>query len=196
MSDSKIEEKAKRAKDKPAPATDKRRAMVRVQAGPLADALKGITSVVSRTSEIAPILANVMLESANGMLRMTATDLDMWLSDSIGTDGGDWRKEAKDFTTTVPARSLAAIASAADGEATIDIELVEGDGRALVKYDRSRFKLPMLPPTDFPPVPTFAVESSFEISASQMVDAMACVDHAISTEETRYYLNGIYMHPA
>lgn len=174
---------------------DKRRAMVRVQAGPLAAVLKDIASVVSRVGETAPILGNVLLSARDGMIELTATDCDLWLVTSIATDTGDWRKQAKDFTITLPAKSLAAIAAEADAQATIDIELIDGEPRAQVRYARSRFKLPTLPPDDFPPVPLIEVEAAFEIKASLMLDAMGAVDHAISTEETRYYLNGIYIHP-
>lgn len=184
-------------KDKSAdapPATDPRELAVRVQVSHLRDGLKDIAAVV-RGGEI-PILGNVLIESANGMLHLTANDMNVWARRAVEIDKS--AAEAKDyrsFTVTLPAKPLAAVLAELDGEATVLIEVNPLSSRAQLNCGRSKFKLPTLPAVDFPVAPVFATESVFEIAASVLADALNAVDHAISTEETRYYLNGIYLHP-
>ena len=67
------------------------------------------------------------------------------------------------------------------------------DPRLTLKAGRSNFSLPSLPPGDFPVMPTEDLEHSFTLSASDLARLIDKTRFAISTEETRYYLNGIHL---
>jgi DNA polymerase-3 subunit beta len=70
------------------------------------------------------------------------------------------------------------------------------DGKMLVRAGRSRFTLPTLPRDDFPVIAEGDLPTSFELAAAELVQIIDKTRFAISTEETRYYLNGIFLHVA
>lgn len=179
-----------------APVADPRRKAMRVQVGTLLTGLKDVATVV-RGGDI-PILGNVLVENCGAdfghQLRLTGTNLDIRATRTMLAEGdAEAARDFRAFTTTLPAKLLIAVLSELDAEATLLIEYL--DGRAVMTCGRSRFKLPTLQAIDFPQVPAFSADSRFEIQASVLADALAAVDHAISTETTRYYLNGVYLHP-
>lgn len=179
-----------------ASAQDLRRAAFRIRAGSLKAALADVAGLIVAKNTI-PILANVLIEMADGALMLCATNLDMWAARTLATDdrepnSGDWRASIKGFATTVPGKPLLAVIGGFDADATVTLELVES--RLHVSAGRSKFRLPVLPPDDLPrPVPG-QWPHQFTMRASALGDVLAAVSHAISTEEARYYLNGIYLH--
>jgi len=144
-----------------------------------------VQSVVERRNTI-PILANVVLEAKNGALSMTATDMDMDIATEVGCS------VVSDGTTTVSAHLLYDIArKLPDGS---EVELAVADGHATITAGRSNFRLPTLPVEDFPAINSTDSSVSFTVTAADMRDLIDATRFAISTEETRYYLNGIYLH--
>jgi DNA polymerase-3 subunit beta len=165
-----------------------------VQNGDLLAGLKRVTSAVERRSTI-PILSNVLLtaDKKAGALRIKATDLDVTLETSIPAE------VESAGAITVPgtlfqniADKLASKQKKADAK-PVKIEL--GDKDALkISSGRSRFTLQTLPASDFPAPETPASNHQFDLSADQVRALFKRPAFAISTEETRYYLSGIYLH--
>ena len=134
-----------------------------------------------------PILANVLLRAADGRVDLRATDLDIEITEAVpamvGTAG----------TTTVPAHTLyEIIRKLADG-AEVRLE-TEGGEQMLLTSGRSRFHLACLSPDSFPDLKSGSFSHEFAIPAATLRELIERTQFAISNEETRYYLNGIYMH--
>ena len=146
-----------------------------------------VQSVVERRNTI-PILANVVLRAEEGELSLTATDMDMDIATEVGcsvmTSG----------TTTMSAHLLYDIARKLPDGA--EVEIAVNDGHAMVSAGRSSFRLPTLPVEDFPAISSNELPVNFSFTAADMRDLIDATRFAISTEETRYYLNGIYIHKA
>ena len=146
-----------------------------------------VQSVVERRNTI-PILANVVLRAEEGELSLTATDMDMDIATEVGcsvmTSG----------TTTMSAHLLYDIARKLPDGA--EVEIAVNDGHAMVSAGRSSFRLPTLPVEDFPAISSNELPVNFSLTAADMRDLIDTTRFAISTEETRYYLNGIYIHKA
>ena len=146
-----------------------------------------VQSVVERRNTI-PILANVVLRAEEGELSLTATDMDMDIATEVGcsvmTAG----------TTTLSAHLLYDIARKLPDGA--EVEIAVNDGHAMVSAGRSSFRLPTLPIEDFPAISSNELPVNFSFTAADMRDLIDTTKFAISTEETRYYLNGIYIHKA
>ena len=146
-----------------------------------------VQSVVERRNTI-PILANVVLRAEEGELSLTATDMDMDIATEVGcsvmTSG----------TTTMSAHLLYDIARKLPDGA--EVEIAVNEGHAMVSAGRSSFRLPTLPVEDFPAISSNELPVNFSLTAADMRDLIDATRFAISTEETRYYLNGIYIHKA
>ena len=157
-----------------------------IERATLLKSLGHVQSVVERRNTI-PILSNVLIEaSENGAIKFTATDLDLQIVETIT---GDVEVAG---ATTVSAHTLFEIArKMADGS---QVQLNAADGRMAVNAGRARFSLSTLPRDDFPMIAEGELPTSFEIPASSLVQIIDKTRFAISTEETRYYLNGIFLH--
>src|SRR5919107_5195014 len=151
--------------------------------------LKGlghVHSVVERRNTI-PILSNVLIEAdEEGGIRLMATDLDLQINERVEanvTDPG---------ATTVPAHTLFDIVrKLPEGS---QVELIAAEGRMQVNAGRARFTLSTLPRDDFPIIAEGELPTRFELPAATLRQIIDKTRFAISTEETRYYLNGIYFH--
>jgi DNA polymerase-3 subunit beta len=149
--------------------------------------LSHVQSVVERRNTI-PILSNVLIEAGqDGTLKVMATDLDLQVVEhmqavSVEAPGA----------ITVSAHLLFDIArKLPDGS---QVSLQTADNRMVVKAGRSRFQLPTLPRDDFPVIVEGDLPTSFELPAATLAQLIDRTRFAISTEETRYYLNGIFLH--
>lgn len=147
-----------------------------------------VQSVVERRNTI-PILSNILIEAmGDSVIRVMATDLDMQIVETI---------EAKVDTpgaTTVSAHLLFEIArKLPEGS---EVSLAAADGEMLVRAGRYQSKLKTLPRDDFPVIAEGELPTSFELDAKDIVRIIEKTRFAISTEETRYYLNGIFLHVA
>ncbi len=150
-------------------------------------ALTHVQSVVERRNTI-PILSNVLVQAGEGEVRLTATDLDIEIIESTPAD------VAKAGATTVPAHMLHDIVRKLPDGAQLEIEQGPDSGRVSVFAGRSRFALQALPPDDFPDLNAGDLPHRFSLPASDLKGLIEKTRFAISTEETRYYLNGIYLH--
>ena len=149
--------------------------------------LSHVQSVVERRNTI-PILSNVLIDAgADGDLKVMATDLDLQVIEhmsaaSVETAGA----------VTVSAHLLFDIARKLPEGSQVSLET--SDNRMTIKAGRSRFQLPTLPRDDFPTIVEGDLPTSFELPARTLAELIARTRFAISTEETRYYLNGIFLH--
>jgi len=151
--------------------------------------LKGlghVHSVVERRNTI-PILSNVLIEAEEGGgLRLMATDLDLQINETVEAD------VTEAGATTVPAHTLFDIVrKLPEGS---QVELIAAEGRMQVNAGRARFTLSTLPRDDFPVIAEGELPTGFELPAATLRQIIDKTRFAISTEETRYYLNGIYLH--
>jgi DNA polymerase-3 subunit beta len=149
--------------------------------------LSHVQSVVERRNTI-PILSNVLIEaSSDGLVKIMATDLDLQVVESLDAASVD-----SAGSITVSAHLLFDIARKLPDGSQVSLETA--DNRMVVKAGRSRFQLPTLPRDDFPSIVEGDLPTSFEIGAATLAELVDRTRFAISTEETRYYLNGIFLH--
>ncbi len=160
---------------------------VTIERSALLKSLSHVQSVVERRNTI-PILSNVLVNAADGAVRLTATDLDIEVIDEVTAD------VAQAGATTVPAHMIHDIVRKLPDGAQIEIEQGPDEGRLAVISGRSRFSLQALPPADFPDLAAGEFSHNFALSAADLKFLIEKTRFAISTEETRYYLNGIYLH--
>ena len=157
-----------------------------IERATLLKALGHVQSVVERRNTI-PILSNVLIEaSADGGLRLMATDLDLQIVETIGA------QVDTPGATTVSAHTLFDIArKLPEGS---QVQLSAAEGKMLVVAGRARFNLQTLPREDFPVIAEGELPTRFELPAETLKQIIDKTRFAISTEETRYYLNGIFLH--
>jgi DNA polymerase-3 subunit beta len=149
--------------------------------------LSHVQSVVERRNTI-PILSNVLIDASDGgNVRVMATDLDLQVVETMSAAAVE-----RAGAITVSAHLLFDIArKLPEGS---QVSLTTNDNRLEVKAGRSNFKLPTLPRDDFPVIVEGDLPTSFELSARALAELIDRTRFAISTEETRYYLNGIFLH--
>ena len=149
--------------------------------------LSHVQSVVERRNTI-PILSNVLIEAASdGTVRVMATDLDLQVIESMSAVSVE-----SPGALTVSAHLMFDIARKLPEGSQVGLEAA--DNRLTVKAGRSRFQLPTLPRDDFPVIVEGDLPTSFELPAKTLAELIDRTRFAISTEETRYYLNGIFLH--
>ena len=149
-------------------------------------ALTHVQSVVERRNTI-PILSNVLVQAQGGEVKLTATDLDIEIVESVPAE------VSKGGATTVPAHMLYDIVRKLPDGAQLELEQ-SGDNRVAIFAGKSRFALQALPHEDFPDLAAGDFPHRFSIGAADLRGLIEKTRFAISTEETRYYLNGIYLH--
>jgi DNA polymerase III subunit beta len=153
----------------------------------LLKSLGHVHRVVERRNTI-PILSNVMLAADGQSLELKATDLDLEITEAtpaqVEQAGG----------TTVPAHLLYEIVRKLPDGAEVMLR-TDDDGNAMsVVAGRSNFRLQCLPQSDFPQLTAGSFTHVFRIESATLKKLIDKTQFAISTEETRYYLNGIYLH--
>lgn len=153
---------------------------MRVSRHEFARLLAATTKVVEARNTI-PILSTVRLIAGDGKLSATATDLDIEISGAIDAE----TDEA--FAACIDAKLLVGIVSKLSGD---EITIEAADDGATLKCGRSRYQLQTLPIADFPVISAGKLPTEFKVDLAAL---FAPVQFAISTEETRYYLNGIYL---
>jgi len=157
--------------------------------------LSHVTSVVEKRTTI-PILSNILLRATGaGGLTLRATDLDREVEEGVRAD------VSTPGAVTVPAHTLYDIARKLPDGAQISItyDASTDDGRAgrvVFKAGKSRFTLATIVASDFPDLSPGDLTHRFELQAADLKRLIERTRFAVSTEETRYYLTGIYLHPA
>lgn len=155
----------------------------------LLKALGHVQSVVERRNTI-PILSNVLMEAADGRLSLKATDMDITIVEAVAAD------VVQAGATTAPAHTLHDIARKLPDGAQVTVTYAGETGQIELSTGRSRFSLQSLPREDFPTIGDDDFPHRFSIGAALMKQLIDRTRFAISTEETRYYLNGIFLHAA
>ena len=144
-----------------------------------------IYSVVERRNTI-PILSNVLIETNSSKISLTATDMDMDIVEVIGCIVHQQGK------ATLSAHTLYDIVRKIPDGGEIKIELL--DLNVEVSAGKSKFILPTLPVDDYPVMTEIAKGSEFFLESADLISLIDNTKFAISSEETRYYLNGIFLH--
>ena len=152
-------------------------------------AMSRAQSVVERRNTI-PILSNVLIEAEGDHVSFRATDLDIEVIDKANAMVG------RAGATTVAAHTLHEIARKLPDGAMVELADDGTSGRLDVKAGRSHFSLATLPREDFPIMASAEYQTNFACPAPVLRRLFDKAKFAISTEETRYYLNGVYMHAA
>src|ERR1700744_6572348 len=163
---------------------------INVERGALLKALNHVQSVVERRNTI-PILSNVLIEAGKGELKLTATDLDIEIVESLPAD------VLRNGSATAPAHMLYDIVRKLPDGAQVQAELLTSEGgRLAVSAGSSRFELSCLPREDFPQMAAGALPHKFRLAADDLKRLVDKTRFAMATDETRFYLNGIYLHAA
>ncbi|MFM2372365.1 MAG: hypothetical protein RIS85_2087 [Pseudomonadota bacterium] len=171
----------------PLPGGIETRMKATIERATLLRCLSHVQSVVERRNTI-PILSNVLIEaSPDSTVRLMATDLDLQIVESMAAVSVE-----VPGAITVSAHLLFDIARKLQDGSQVSLETA--DNRMIVKAGRSRFQLPTLPRDDFPVIVEGDLPTSFEVPARTLAELIDRTRFAISTEETRYYLNGIFLH--
>ena len=160
---------------------------VTVERAQLVKSLTHVHRVVERRNTI-PILSNVLIRAEGGELKLKATDLDLEVSESVPA------MVEEPGATTVPAHMIYDIVRKLPDGAQVELA-TRADGATLdIRSGRSKFALQMLPESDFPDLTAGTFTHGFTLPAAELKRLVDRTWFAISTEETRYYLNGIYFH--
>lgn len=152
----------------------------------LSPALAALSRVVERRNTI-PVLSNILLRAEGQRLSLRATDMDIEAQTSLPCEA-----EAEG-ALTVPAHTLTDIIRKLPAEAQVTLQQ-ESEAKMIVRSGRSRFTMNTLPESDFPNITTGELSHRFALQAKTLAEMIASIEFAISTEETRYYLNGIHLH--
>ncbi|HVN02242.1 MAG TPA: DNA polymerase III subunit beta [Caulobacteraceae bacterium] len=158
-----------------------------IERAALLKALGHVQSVVERRNTI-PILSNVLLSANQGQVAFSATDLDMEIADSSPAQVEGTGQ------ITAPAHTLYEIVRKLPEGADVSLSYTGEDPRLQVQAGRSRFNLPVLPAGDFPVMSSEGLSDAHAIDTTDLIRLIDKTRFAISTEETRYYLNGLYLH--
>lgn len=157
-----------------------------IERATLLKGLSHVQSVVERRNTI-PILSNVLIEaSVEGGLKLMATDLDLQINETVAA------AVDQPGATTVSAHTLFDICrKLPEGS---QVSLAAAEGKLTIMAGRARFQLGTLPRDDFPVIAEGELPVAFELPVETLKQIIDKTRFAISTEETRYYLNGIFWH--
>ena len=158
-----------------------------IERAALMKALGHVQSAVERRNTI-PILSNVLLSAERDRLTFSATDLDMEIIDEA------LAQVDQPGQITAPAHTLYEIVRKLPEGADVSLSFTGEDPRLTVAAGRSRFNLPVLPAGDFPVMSSDGLSSRVGVDVGDLIRLIDKTRFAISTEETRYYLNGLYLH--
>ena len=145
--------------------------------------LGNVSGIVEKRHAL-PILSNLLIESEQGTLRFTATDLEVQISTYIKTE------LPEDFQITISAQKLFDITRALPEKSKIDIQI--DDNKVTVKAKKSRFNLQTLPAKDYPVMKKEENEIvDLKLTQKEFKSLLKQVDFAMAQQDIRYYLNGL-----
>ena len=151
-------------------------------------ALNHCASIAERRTTV-PILSHVVLDaSQDGQLKLMATDLELSVIESVPV------QTAVTGVTTVSVHLIREIVRKFSDKTEIDLYLDSASQQLFIENASARFQLATLPVEDYPSLQNTEFTSTFSIGKKVLLDLMDGTGFAMSTEETRYYLNGIYFH--
>ncbi len=158
-----------------------------IERATLLKSLAHVQSVVERRTTI-PILGNVKLTTKDGGVSLNATDMDLDIAETVPAD------VAVEGSTTAPAHTFYEIVRKLPDGAQVELAADPDAGELVLSAGRSRFTLSTLPAGDFPVMTGGEMPVHFELAGGELRTLIDRTRFAISTEETRYYLNGIFLH--
>jgi DNA polymerase-3 subunit beta len=162
-----------------------------IERAALLRSLGHVQSVVERRTTI-PVLSNVLLKASGSELSLAATDMELEIVEAVPAEVG------RAGATTASAHTLYEIVRKLPDGAQVELDCASEStavgGVLTLRSGRSQFKLGCLPVDDFPQLSGGNLKHRFELAASDLRALIDRTKFAISTEETRYYLNGIYIH--
>ena len=152
--------------------------------------LSFVQNIVESKATI-PILANVLLEAKQGRLNVSATDMDITIFDKIKIN-----KIESEGSTSVPAHTLYNVIKELPDDNPIDLSYDENNKKLHIISSKSKFVFSCLSKDEFPISTTEAFKINFNLKSDIMREIIDKTYFATSNEETRYYLNGLYLHNA
>jgi DNA polymerase-3 subunit beta len=158
-----------------------------IERADLLKSLAHVQSVVERRTTI-PILSNVRLDGGGARLAVTATDMDLAVVENVAAEVGHHG------VTTAPAHTLYDIVRKLPDGAQVELETGDDGASLSLSSGQARFSLPCQPADEFPVMAEGDFSHNFALAAASLRRLIDKARFAISTEETRYYLNGIYLH--
>jgi len=160
---------------------------LKVDRAALLRALAHVQSVVEKRNTI-PILANVLLSVHDGKLTLTATDMEIAIVEDVPASVD------RSGACTAPAATLYEIVRKLPDGVTVEFDHPGGDAQLSLRSGRFATSMVVLPVEDFPSMTAGTLPNKFVLPANRLRGLIDRTRFAISTEETRYYLNGIYLH--
>ena len=148
--------------------------------------LAHVQNVVEQRPTV-PILSNILITANSSKLILSATDMDLSIIENVDSS------VIEEGSVTTPAHTLYDIVrKIPEGN---EIELISNDGNKLsLRSGSSKFSLSCLPKDDFPKINQDVLENEFNLNSEDLKKIIDKTKFAVSNEETRYYLNGIYIH--
>ena len=157
-----------------------------VEKNSLFKCLSHVQSIVDKKNTL-PILSNILLEAKNNSIILSATDMDISITDKIDCN------IVEEGSTTVSAHTLYDIIRKLPDSS--EIEIISNDGKIMsLRSGKSKFSLGCLPKEDFPIIEIDSLENELKIDSQSFLKLINKTRFAVSNEETRYFLNGIYFH--
>ena len=150
--------------------------------------LSNISGVVDRKNSL-PILFNVKIEARAGKLCFTTTNMDLLIAANIEN-----QNITEEGETTIPVQLFHDIVKKIPDNVAIKIKLQEKDNIVSVTYGKSKFTLPCLDPIEFPILSDGEPLNSFTIESKEFARLIDKSRFAVSNDDTRFYLNGIFLH--
>ncbi len=162
---------------------------ITIERANLLKSLAHVQSVVEKRGTIA-ILSNIKIEAKGAEVALTATDMDIAIVEKLEANVADAG------ATTVPAQMLYDIVRKLPDGSQVELETSDDGAKISIRSGQSRFSLACLPVDDFPVMAEGDLSHNFTLKSAECMALISKPSFAISTEETRYYLNGIYLHVA
>ena len=150
-------------------------------------ALGHANGIIEKKSTL-PILSNILIEAKDSKIKITATDLDIIYFEEITP-----REIKKEGSTTTSASILYDILRKLESNANVELTLLTSNKLKLVSGN-SKFNLLCIPSDNFPLSEEDNNQKSFEISPQKLLKLLEKTKISISNDETRHYLNGIFLH--
>ncbi len=153
----------------------------------LLKSLGHVQSVVEKRGTIA-VLSNIKIDAKGSEVSLTATDMDIAVVEKVPAE------VSKPGSTTVPAHTLYDIVRKLPEGLQIELTTSDDGSKIAIRAGQSRFSLACLPIEDFPVMADGEFSHNFSLKSAECLALIEKPSFAISNEETRYYLNGIYVH--
>ena len=158
-----------------------------IERAKLLKTLSHVQSIVEKRNTI-PVLSNVRIEAMEDGISFKATDMDTEITEIVDA------KTAETGATTAPAHMLYDIVRKLSDGSDVELTFPDEKGQLTIASGRSKFSLSTIGVEDFPVISGDKLPVNFAMGKDELKDVIDRTQFAVSTEETRYYLNGLYIH--